>query len=131
MLVITPELGQNIPKEEATKGAKSRFHYIWCRRAQNIVQSWRRDTEISNSTPTFLYYRVSAPVVKSENTRAFATRLPISEAELLEAAVKETDLTRAVVVRRAIEYYLKENPDRIRVLFPEDSLDQLMTEMLE
>jgi predicted DNA-binding protein len=69
--------------------------------------------------------------VKSENTRAFATRLPISEAELLEAAVKETDLTRAVVVRRAIEYYLKENPDRIRVLFTEDSLDQLMTEMLE
>ena len=69
--------------------------------------------------------------MESETTRAFATRLPISEAELLEAAVKDTNLTRAAVVRRAIEYYLKENPDRIRALFPEDSLDQLMTEMLE
>ena len=69
--------------------------------------------------------------MNSETTRAFATRLPSSEAELLEAAVKETDLTRSTVVRRAIEYYLKKNPDRIRVLFPEDSLDQLMTEMLE
>ena len=63
--------------------------------------------------------------------RAFATRLPLSEAELLKAAVTETDLTRAAVVRRATEYYLKENPDRIRVLFPEDSLDKLITEMLE
>jgi predicted DNA-binding protein len=73
----------------------------------------------------------SALSVKATQTRAFATRLPAPEAERLEAVVEETNQTKSAVVRRAIRYYLEQNPDRARVLFPEDSLDRLMTEMLE
>lgn len=62
---------------------------------------------------------------------AFATRLPVTEAEQLEAAIDETGRTRSAFVRRAIRYYIAENPDHIAALYPEDSLERLTRELVE
>ena len=67
----------------------------------------------------------------SEPSEAFATRLPVTEAEQLEMAIDETGLTRSAFVRRAISYYVTENPDHIAALHPEDSLERLTRELVE
>lgn len=69
--------------------------------------------------------------MSSEPTKAFATRLPATEAELLQAVVEETDLTRSDIVKRALRHYLADNPDQIRILTPEDSLDRFIRELVE
>lgn len=62
-------------------------------------------------------------------TKAFATRLPVREADQLERVVEETDQTKAILVRRAIRYYVKQNPDRIDALYPKNSVGRFMAEL--
>mgnify|MGYP000156105922 CR=1 FL=1 len=69
--------------------------------------------------------------MRSKSTVAFATRLPSSEADQLEEVKEETDWTDAALVRRALRYYVHENPDRISVLYSEDSINEFMAELLE
>ena len=67
--------------------------------------------------------------MRSESTKAFATRLPTTEAELLEQAIDETDWTQSILVRRAVRYYISKNPDGITVLYPENSVSRFMAEL--
>jgi len=69
--------------------------------------------------------------VKSEPTSAFATRLPAPESDRLEAAIEATDQTKAELLRRAIRFYVAENPDCIVVLYPEDSANRFIAELGE
>jgi predicted DNA-binding protein len=58
--------------------------------------------------------------MRSNRSKAFATRLQTSEAEQLEAALDETGQSKAEFVRRAIQYYISRNPDEITVLYPRE-----------
>lgn len=69
--------------------------------------------------------------MRSEPTKAFATRLPATEAKRLEEAVNETDLTKSTLIRQAIGFYIAENPDQIVALFPEHSAARFIAEMEE
>ncbi|SFR53420.1 Ribbon-helix-helix protein, copG family [Halogeometricum rufum] len=67
----------------------------------------------------------------SNTSRAFAGRLPVDKAELFEAAIEESDNTKSEMVRRAIQYYISKNPDRIEVLYPNDSLERFTLELMD
>jgi len=69
--------------------------------------------------------------VETEQTKAVATRITASEAAQLEDALEETDWTRSDFVRRAIQYYLSQNPDKLQALYAEGSLEQFVTELVE
>lgn len=69
--------------------------------------------------------------MQSKSTKAFATRLPAADAELLEEAIDETGWTKAALVRRTIQYYAEENPDHIGVFYPEGSMEQFTRELVE
>lgn len=69
--------------------------------------------------------------MESNPTSAFATRLPAQEAEQLEAAIEATDQTTAELLRRAIRFYMAENPDRIADLYPEGSANRFIAELEE
>lgn len=56
--------------------------------------------------------------------RAFSTRLPAEHADLLEAAVEETDTNPSEILRRSVETYLEENPDRLKSLYPYNSIER-------
>jgi len=64
-------------------------------------------------------------------SQAFATRLSAREAEQVEAAIEETGQTRSEFVRRAIRYYVSQNPEQIVVLFPENSVNRWIAELGE
>lgn len=61
--------------------------------------------------------------MRSKSSEAFATRLSSEEATKVNEAIDETNETKAEFLRRAIEYYVAENPDRIVALCPEESMD--------
>ena len=67
--------------------------------------------------------------MRSRTSKAFATRLPATEAEQLEAAIEKTGQSKSMFVRRAIRFYVSRNPDEIAVLYPEDSVGRFMTEL--
>ncbi len=69
--------------------------------------------------------------MRSRKSKAFATRLPPHDAQRLELIVEKTGETDSSVVRRAIRYYLDENPDEIPELYPADSGARFLEEMLE
>jgi len=69
--------------------------------------------------------------VETEPTKAVATRIDASEAAQLEDALEETDWTKSDFVRRAIQYYLKQNPDDLQAFYAEGSLEQFVTELVE
>lgn len=69
--------------------------------------------------------------MESESTKAYATRLPNSEAELLEEAIDETGRTNSDLVRRALRHYIAENSDQIQILYPEKSRDRFVSELVE
>jgi hypothetical protein len=69
--------------------------------------------------------------VEPEPTKAFATRVTASEAAQLEDALEETDWTKSDLVRRAIQSYIERNPDDIRAFYPEGSLEEFVTELVE
>lgn len=51
----------------------------------------------------------------SEETKAFATRLPAKESERILEAVEETNWSRSKILERGLRYYIEVNPDDIRV----------------
>ena len=65
----------------------------------------------------------------SRQTKAVATRLPVEKATLLEQAVDDRNITTSELVRRAIEYYIETNPDKIRTFYPDDSLAAFVEEL--
>jgi len=67
--------------------------------------------------------------MRSQPSKAFATRLPAQEAEQIEAAVDELDWSKSEFVRQAIRYYISQNPDAIPTLYPENSVNRLLAEM--
>lgn len=69
--------------------------------------------------------------MESKSTKAFATRLPATEAAHIEKAIDDTGWTRADFVRRAIWYYVAKNPDHIAALSQADSLEEFVTELTE
>lgn len=60
---------------------------------------------------------------------AFATRLPASDADVVNAVIDETDLTDSQILRRAIRYYLRENPDNIGQLNAQEFVDQILADL--
>ncbi|QLG61930.1 hypothetical protein [Halorarum salinum] len=66
----------------------------------------------------------------SNSSRAFATRLPDDEATLIVDALDETDQQATDLLRRAVEYYVQENPDRIEAFHPDGSLEEFWAELL-
>lgn len=67
--------------------------------------------------------------MRSQPSKAFATRLQTTEAEQLEAALKETGQSQSEFVRQAIRYYVSKNPDEIAVLYPENSVSRFMANL--
>ena len=67
--------------------------------------------------------------MRSQPSKAFATRLPAQEAEQIEAAVDELDWSKSEFVRQAIRYYISQNPDAIPTLYPDNSVNRLLAEM--
>lgn len=67
--------------------------------------------------------------MRSTTSEAFATRLPADESREIEAAIDETNASRAEFLRRAVRYYVAENPDRIETFRPEDPMDRFWTEL--
>lgn len=63
------------------------------------------------------------------SSKAYATRLPATEVEQIEAALEETKQSKSEFVRRAIQYYVSKNPDEITVLYPEGSVSRFMAEL--
>lgn len=64
-------------------------------------------------------------------TKPVSGRVPLDIAERLEQASEKTGLTRSKLVGRAVEYYVDENPDRIREFYPDDSLAAFVEELIE
>lgn len=71
----------------------------------------------------------SAGLMETESTKAFATRLPAEEAEVLNEVVEETRLTRSALLRKAIRLYMVKNPDHATVLTPDDFTSRMMAEL--
>lgn len=72
---------------------------------------------------------VCAQVMGEPSSKAFATRLPATEVEQIEAALEETGQSKSEFIRRAIRYYISKNPDGITVLYPENSVSRFMAEL--
>ena len=66
----------------------------------------------------------------TNSSTTFATRLPSEEARIVEAALDETDQQPAELLRTAIRYYMRENPDWIVAFCPEGSLKEFWAEMM-
>jgi len=69
--------------------------------------------------------------MRDRTSKAFAARLPAAEAAEIETALEETGQLRSEFVRRAIRYYIDQNPDEIAVLYPQNSINRFMTELGE
>lgn len=63
-----------------------------------------------------------------EKSQAFATRLPADEAATIEQALVETDRSKAELLRRALRYYRRRNPDDIAAFYPEGSVERMLAE---
>lgn len=68
--------------------------------------------------------------MRSRSSTAYATRLRDEQAALVEDALEETDQTPTELLRRAVEYYVQENPDRIQAFYPDESIEQFCAEFL-
>jgi metal-responsive CopG/Arc/MetJ family transcriptional regulator len=67
--------------------------------------------------------------MRSRSSTAFAARLPAREAEQVEEALEQTGWSQSEFVRRALQYYISQNPDDIPTLYAEHSVNRLLTEM--
>jgi len=63
-----------------------------------------------------------------ENGKTFATQLPADEARVVEEALRETDITKVELLRRAVRYYRRHNPDHVAALYPEGSFQRKLAE---
>ena len=68
--------------------------------------------------------------MSANSSQAYATRLPAEEAALIETALDETDQRPNDLLRRAVQYYIRENPDRIEAFYPDDSLEAFWAELV-
>ncbi|MDS0297775.1 hypothetical protein NDI76_03380 [Halogeometricum sp. S1BR25-6] len=59
----------------------------------------------------------------SKTSEAFAGRLPADEAALLKAAIEESAETESEIVRRALRFYIRKNPDYLKALRSPDFLE--------
>lgn len=67
--------------------------------------------------------------MSDEPNEAFATRLPPELASRLRAALDETGMTRADILRSAVAYYLRRNPDGVEALAREGTVDHMIAQM--
>jgi hypothetical protein len=67
--------------------------------------------------------------MRDQTSKAFAARLPAERAKQVEAVLDRTGWSQSEFVRRALQFYTSQNPDRIPALYPEDSIQQLFAEM--
>ena len=65
------------------------------------------------------------------HSKPVSGRVPVDVAERLERAADKTDLTRSKLVARAVEYYVDENPDRIREFDPDDPFAAFVEELCQ
>ena len=65
----------------------------------------------------------------AEPWEAYATRLPPELSARIDAALDETELTEADILRSAVGYYVRRNPDGIRALAREGSVDRMLLEL--
>lgn len=70
-------------------------------------------------------------LMRSKPKRAFSTRLPAEYADLLEAAMDETNKNASEILRQAVRYYIRQNPDEIEALYSDDSIKLWIAEMGE
>ena len=68
--------------------------------------------------------------MRSRSSTAYATRLSGEEAALVEDALRETEQTPTELLRRAVEYYIQENPDRIEAFYRGESIEQFCSEFM-
>lgn len=68
--------------------------------------------------------------MRSRSSTPFATRLSGKEAALVEDAIQETDQSPTELLRRAVEYYIQENPDRIKAFYPDGSIEAFCSEFM-
>lgn len=94
-------------------------------------RNWRIGLTNPQFSLIYLYQILPVRSVNPDTTIAFATRLRATEAERLEAAIEETDWSKATIVRRAVRYYIRKNPDRILALYPENSTERFLMEMMD
>ena len=71
-----------------------------------------------------------ARAMRTRSSTAYATRLPEEQAALAEDALEETDQTPTNLLRKAVEYYIQENPDRIEAFYPDESIEQFCAEFM-
>ena len=62
--------------------------------------------------------------MRARSSTAYVTRLPEEQAALVEDALDETDQPATDLLRRALQYYIRENPDRIEAFYPDASIEQ-------
>lgn len=67
--------------------------------------------------------------MRSKPTRPFATRLPAQQADRLDAAIEETSSSTSEFLRRAIDYYIRRNPDDISALYSDDFVLGILRDM--
>ena len=66
----------------------------------------------------------------TNSSTTLATRLPVEEARIVETALNETDQPPAELLRTAMRYYMRENPDQIVAFCPGGSLEEFWAEMM-
>lgn len=67
--------------------------------------------------------------MRDEPSEAFATRLPPELAAPIRAVIEETGMSRAEILRLAVAYYLRRNPDGFEALVRKGSVDHMLAEM--
>jgi hypothetical protein len=68
--------------------------------------------------------------MRSRSSTAYATRLPDEQAALVEDAFEETDRSPTELFQRAVEYYVRKNPNWIQAFYPDESIEQFCAEFV-
>lgn len=67
--------------------------------------------------------------MRSAKTEPFATRLSVQEAELIQNATEQTDLSRSDLLALAFRWYMAENPDDIPAFCSAEPVTDALTEL--
>lgn len=65
----------------------------------------------------------------TDDTEAFATRVPREAADRIERACEQTGRSRSDLVADALEYYVQENPDDIQAFRPANVTEDPLAEL--
>lgn len=60
---------------------------------------------------------------------AFATRLTEADAARVEEAIEESDTNAAAFLRRATQYYIQRNPDRLAALETDGYVEEMLANL--